>query len=98
LQISTIFNSYGPIGGYFDGPIDIAMKTALVKVKSLVLKQAQEEALQIVSITYRKHNRTTSFHISTVFNCYGSIGGHFGGGLVEVAPKAVLLASQWLKA
>jgi hypothetical protein len=30
LQISTIFDHYGPAGGCFGGLIDIATKTALV--------------------------------------------------------------------
>jgi hypothetical protein len=59
-------------------------------VESLVSKQDQVEAFQIVSITCRKHNPTTSLQISTSFNCYGPIGGHFGG-LVDVATKTALV-------
>jgi hypothetical protein len=53
-------------------------------MESLVSKQDQAEEFQIVSITYRKQNPTSSFQISTRLNCYGPICEHFGG-LVDIA-------------
>jgi hypothetical protein len=61
-------------------------------VESLVSKQNQVEAFQIVSSTYRKHHPTTSLHIPTRFNSYGpiSVGEHFGG-LVDITTKTALV-------
>ncbi len=59
-------------------------------MESLVSKQEQVEAFQIVSIPYRKNNPTSALKITTTFNCYGPIGGHFGG-LVDIATKMALV-------
>jgi hypothetical protein len=59
-------------------------------VKSLVSKQGQVVALQIVSNTYRKHNPTSALQISAIFNCHGPAGGCFGG-LVDITTKTALV-------
>jgi hypothetical protein len=56
-------------------------------VESLVSKQNQVEAFQIVSITYIKQNPTTSSKVSARFNCYGPVGDHFGG-LVDMKDQS----------
>jgi hypothetical protein len=54
------------------------------------LKQDKPEEFQIVSNTYRQYNPTTTLQISAICNCYGPIGGHFGG-LVDIATKIALM-------
>jgi hypothetical protein len=55
-----------------------------------ILKQDQAEPFQIVSNIYRQHNPTNALQISAIFNCYGPIGGHFGG-LIDIATKMALV-------
>jgi hypothetical protein len=71
--------------GHFGGLLDITTQTAVVNgCKPRVSKQDQAEALHIVFNTYRNHNPTSALQISTVFNGYGPIGGHFGGLVADI--------------
>jgi hypothetical protein len=53
---------------------------------SLVLKQDQGKALQLVSNTYRKHNPTSALQSSIIFHPYRPVRGHFGG-TVDITTK-----------
>jgi hypothetical protein len=79
LQISTIFNCYGPIGDHFGGLIDIAKTKKLYSMdESLLLEQEHMAAFLIVNAVnnmYRKNNATRPFKVANIYNSHGPRGG-----------------------
>jgi hypothetical protein len=61
--------------------------------ESLVSKQDYAEAIQIVSMTSRKHDPTSALQISTILDHHGPAGGCFGDRYSNQNSF-----SQWLKA